>query len=68
MGNGSPDFANNVRHLTQTFCSYFTSYNNQENPFSLFLLVLYNNNESREQSPFLLSMIYDVNVIKYTMS
>jgi len=42
MVNGSVDFANNVRHLTQ----------NHENPFSLLLLVLYNNNEIQEQNPF----------------
>jgi len=46
MNKDSANFANNVRHLTQTFSSYFTSLNNHENPFSLLLLVLlYNNNE-----------------------
>jgi len=53
-GNGSANFANNV-----SFCSYFTSLNNHENPFDLLLLVLYNNNVIQEQNPFsLLSMIY----------
>ena len=30
---------------SQTFCSYFTSSSNHENPFRLLLLVLHNNNE-----------------------
>ena len=51
MGNGSAEFANNVKHLTLTsFCSYFTSLNNHENPLSLLLLVLFNNNEIQEQN------------------
>ena len=51
MGNGSAEFANNVKHLTlTTFCSYFTSLINHENPFSLLLLVLFNNNEIEEQN------------------
>ena len=46
MGNGSADFANNVRHFTPTkFLHYFTSLNNHKIPSSLLLLVLRNSNE-----------------------
>ena len=48
MGNGSADFANNVMHLTLTNFLQL-SLNNREKPFSLLLLVLYNNNEIQEQ-------------------
>ena len=49
MGNGSDDFANNVRDLTLTkFCSYFPSFNNHENPCRLVLQILYNKNEIQD--------------------